>query len=55
MKLIIGPYVDGYCILDSSGRNRLGYFAIGGLWEILPDIIRLRAYNRVNFRNTPRI
>ena len=53
LSLIIGPYVSGYTILYPSDSIVTGYFAIGGLWEILPDIIRVHTYNTVNLRNTP--
>jgi hypothetical protein len=52
LSLIIGPYVNGYTIL-SFDSSVAGYFAIGGLWEILPDIIRVHTFNEVNLKNAP--
>lgn len=52
LSLIIGPYVNGYTIL-SFDSSVAGYFAIGGLWETLPDIMRVHTYYTVNLRNTP--
>ncbi len=53
---IIGPYVNGYPIIYPiiypSDSIVTGYFAVDGLWEILPDIIRLHTFNIVNLRNT---
>lgn len=50
---IIGPYIGGYGIIYPLGRNMAGYFAVDGLWEILPNIIRVHTYNEVKIRNTP--
>lgn len=50
---IIGPYVKGYCILYPLDRSVVAYFEFAGLWEILPDIIRVHTYNEVKIRNTP--
>ena len=53
LSLIIGPYVNAHTILYPLDSIVAGYFAIGGLWEILPDIIRMHTYNTVNLRNMP--
>ncbi len=50
---IIGPYVEGYTIIHPPRMDVANYPAFGRLWAILPDIMRVHAYNEVNLRNTP--